>query len=206
MAPELLSPKKFGNKSAQPTKPADVYAFGMVIYEVLTGFRPFYDKEWQMYEIMYHVLSGGRPTKPDDLEQVGLGDGTWKLVEECWIEEPKGRPTVEKVFTHLTRVAASSTIVGPTPDVPRKFPEFESSGMCLLFLTGNNSHLELEDTIKLPPRRTASLTDLTISTNQLPTVATVGTLSPTSTVSTSSDRTLVSSGSSEASRLDGGDF
>lgn len=133
MAPELLSPKKFGFTSAQPTKPADIYAFGMVIYEVLTGFRPFYDKNWQIFEIMLHVLNGGRPTEPEDVEKVGLGDGTWKLVEECWTQKPQERPAVEKVFTHLKRVAESSTEVGPTPDVARKLPEFESSGLCLFF-------------------------------------------------------------------------
>ena len=46
MAPELLAPEKFGKKNSRPTQPADMYAFGMVIYEVLTGRDPFYDQTY----------------------------------------------------------------------------------------------------------------------------------------------------------------
>ena len=35
MAPELLVPSKFGLEKATPTMGADIYAMGMVIYQVL---------------------------------------------------------------------------------------------------------------------------------------------------------------------------
>jgi serine/threonine protein kinase len=34
MAPELLIPEEYGLKVCVPTKESDIYAFGMVIYEV----------------------------------------------------------------------------------------------------------------------------------------------------------------------------
>ena len=34
MSPELLVPEEFGQKGAKPTPQADIYAFGMVIYQV----------------------------------------------------------------------------------------------------------------------------------------------------------------------------
>lgn len=35
MAPELLAPSKFGLEKAVPTKEGDIYAFGLVILQVL---------------------------------------------------------------------------------------------------------------------------------------------------------------------------
>ena len=183
MAPELLLPKRFNRTSAQPTKPADIYAFGMVIFEVLTGFQPFCDRNLPGFEIVFHVADGGRPTKPENFEQIGFGDGTWELVKECWVEESESRPTIEQVLSHLTRVAASSTVVGPIPDIPYNRLESDPSSKRFMLLARNKSHLALEDTINLPRRMTASSDDL----------ATIGTASASRTVSASSNSTLASS-------------
>ena len=119
-APELLFPEKFNGWSTRPTRPADIYAFGMVIYEVLTGSQPFHEQEWAAHKAIYHVIIGARPTKPTDVEQIGFGDGTWELLEKCWIEESTRRPTIDQVLKHLTCVAAYSKIVDPTPHKPRE--------------------------------------------------------------------------------------
>ena len=119
MAPELLCPEIFKKSSSRPTQPADIYAFAMVIYEVLIGFQPFHEQKWGEFEIVYHVMTGVRPAKPADAWQIGFGNGTWELVETCWTEEPTKRPTIDQVLTHLTCIAASSMVVGPTPGKPR---------------------------------------------------------------------------------------
>ena len=85
MAPELLDPEKFGEKNSRPTKPADMYAFGMMVYEVLTGLDPFHDKkDVATLSLIRHIVNGARPAKPSDAGQIGFGDGTWELVKECW--------------------------------------------------------------------------------------------------------------------------
>jgi serine/threonine protein kinase len=38
MAPELLLPEQFGLPQSLPSKQSDVYALGMIIYEVSKGF------------------------------------------------------------------------------------------------------------------------------------------------------------------------
>jgi len=35
MAPELLNPSGFGLKNSNPTKKSDIYAFGVVTYQVI---------------------------------------------------------------------------------------------------------------------------------------------------------------------------
>ena len=110
MAPELLNPGKFGKTSSRPTQPADIYAFGMVIYEVLTGFDPFYDQRFGTFQLLCCAVGGARPTKPENAEEIGFGSGTWELVKECWREKSAKRPTVERVLAHLAHVSVSSEV------------------------------------------------------------------------------------------------
>ena len=110
MAPELLNPGKSGKTNSRPTQPADIYALGMVIYEVLTGFDPFFDQQYGTFQLVCLVVGGTRPTKPDNTEEIGFGNGTWELVKECWREKATKRPTVGRVLAHLARVSASSEV------------------------------------------------------------------------------------------------
>ena len=139
MAPELITPLKF-NSPGVPTKPADIYAFGMVILEVLTGTQPFHEKKWRPNEVTYYVAQGARPNKPSNAEQIGFGDGTWKLVEECWMEDPMERPEIKRVLAHLTRVAESGMVVDPTPEIADEDPPLlDATGEPLMFLSCNNT-------------------------------------------------------------------
>ena len=112
MAPELLVPEKFG-LDGRVSKQADVYAFGMVVYEVLTGRIPFAGEGRGIAEIVLRVMEGRRPIKPENAEDIGFGRGTWKLVERCWDENRDRRPTVEGISKHFKRVARTSQVVPP---------------------------------------------------------------------------------------------
>ena len=120
MAPELLYPKKFGLRTCRVSKQADIYAIGMVIYEVLTG-RPFRAENFQHPQIMTRIIEGKRPREPEKAEDIGFGGGTWELVQQCWHQDREERPTVEKVSEHFQRVAGTSLIVPPG----RTIPDFE---------------------------------------------------------------------------------
>ena len=107
MAPELFQ------KSAKPSQEADVYAFGMVVYEVVTGTRPF--KQHKMVELPMLTTQGLRPAKPEDPVAVGFGSGTWEFIEKCWDRSCEERPTAGAAVEHFDRVAATSMDVDPGP-------------------------------------------------------------------------------------------
>ena len=116
MAPELLYPSKFGLSFCKVSKQADIYAFGIVVYEVLTGRPPFQMR--RQAEIVLLVVEGKRPTKPENAGDIGFGGGTWEFIQQCWDQDRGERPTVDQVSEHFKRVAANSSIVPPGPTTP----------------------------------------------------------------------------------------
>jgi serine/threonine protein kinase len=73
------------------TTAVDVYGFGMVCYELLTGHMPF---QWEgVLRADYDaVLSGRRPKLPDY-----LSPGMTQLLLKCWHQDPCQRPTWDEI-------------------------------------------------------------------------------------------------------------
>ncbi|KAH7557856.1 hypothetical protein JRO89_XS11G0229600 [Xanthoceras sorbifolium] len=88
MAPELLS-----GSSSKVSEKVDVFSFGIVLWEILTGEEPYANMH-------YGAIIGGivnnslRPTIPS------FCDAEWtRLMEECWAPNPAVRPS----FTEIAR-------------------------------------------------------------------------------------------------------
>jgi serine/threonine protein kinase len=127
MAPELLL------EDAEASKEADMYAFGMVVYEVLTGTLPFGSR--RVVALPMLTLQGSRPSEPEDPVAIGFGQGTWQFAERCWDEDPKKRPTARKAQEHFGCVARTSKVVDPGPTIPvhepvNAIPERSSRDLC----------------------------------------------------------------------------
>jgi serine/threonine protein kinase len=110
MAPERLN-------GGALRKPCDIYAFGMVIYEVNSGLTLFLyikssiSNQVQTKEIPLASLSivsyiefkdliirqDIRPERPEDDEAPQMTDALWQLAERCWTKLPAARPKADTV-------------------------------------------------------------------------------------------------------------
>jgi len=99
MSPELLDPERFGLKGSHPTKEADCYALGMVVYEVLSGRTPFSPSKAPV--VIWMVLDGRRPGRPQGDEGKLFTDVVWGVLELCWEPQPNKRTSIKNVLQGL---------------------------------------------------------------------------------------------------------
>lgn len=96
MAPEVINSDHYNTK-------ADVYAFGILMYEVLLGKRAYDSlmhgkKKLNMFQLKKKVSEGLRPEiKPGDIK-----NSFQTLIEKCWSENPKERPTFSEIYKKLS--------------------------------------------------------------------------------------------------------
>jgi serine/threonine protein kinase len=81
------------------TTAADVYGFGMVCYELLTGHIPFQCEDVRRTDYDA-VLSGRRPKLPDY-----LSPRMTQLLLKCWHHDPCQRPTWDEIRETLYKLA-----------------------------------------------------------------------------------------------------
>ncbi|KZO99047.1 kinase-like protein, partial [Calocera viscosa TUFC12733] len=100
-APELLLPEDHGLTLESSFMPAgDVYAFGMVIYEIYTGWKPFCHIR-NAVRIPISIAGGERPPRPgpeSDAAKRGLGDAMWDIALHCWSGNWKERPSAQELI------------------------------------------------------------------------------------------------------------
>jgi serine/threonine protein kinase len=87
MAPELLSDAEYG-------PPVDVYAYGMILYEMYTEKVPFSGLErMRIYRMV--VDEQQRPDLPNPGSHIGV------LIQQCWAHNAPERPTFEAIYAQF---------------------------------------------------------------------------------------------------------
>ncbi|KAF2073598.1 hypothetical protein CYY_005087 [Polysphondylium violaceum] len=94
MAPEVI-------KGQQYTESCDVYAFGIILWELYTRLQPYDGVSNWTIPVM--VDRGERPKIPSDCPTDYA-----KLVKTCWTDSPKKRPTFNEI--HLTLLQFKSKL------------------------------------------------------------------------------------------------
>ncbi|XP_054812013.1 uncharacterized protein LOC129313126 isoform X2 [Prosopis cineraria] len=98
MAPELLN-----GSSNKVSEKVDVFSFGIVLWEILTGEEPYANMH-------YGAIIGGivnntlRPTIPSNC------DLEWRtLMEQCWAPNPAARPSFSEITSRLRVMSAAAS-------------------------------------------------------------------------------------------------
>ncbi|GJM87248.1 hypothetical protein PR202_ga03184 [Eleusine coracana subsp. coracana] len=99
MAPELLS-----GKSNMVSEKIDVYSFGIVMWELLTGEEPYSDM--RAAEIIGGIVNDSlRPRIPS------WCDPEWKaLMQSCWASDPADRPAFTDISQRLRKMAVAMNV------------------------------------------------------------------------------------------------
>nr|POF05612.1 putative serine/threonine-protein kinase [Quercus suber] len=99
MAPELLN-----SEDNMVTEKVDVYSFGIVMWELLTGEEPF--AKMRSEELIAGIIKGDlRPEIPN------WCDPAWRsLMESCWSSDPNSRPAFSEIAKELRTMSAALNI------------------------------------------------------------------------------------------------
>lgn len=90
MAPETIERGKF-------SPAGDVWSFGVVLWELATGKRPFADMTAAAAAVA--IAKGQRLPRPAD-----IGDDMWALMQSCWHTDPHKRPTMTQIVAQLQQM------------------------------------------------------------------------------------------------------
>ncbi|GMI22217.1 hypothetical protein TrCOL_g2995 [Triparma columacea] len=104
-APEVIE----GGFSALSLK-ADVYAFGIIIWECLTQKRPWDGKTDG--QIIKAIVKEQRPDVSDDMNK-----DLRALMESCWSEDPKDRPHFDEIVKRLEAVTPTKKVLRTSSNV-----------------------------------------------------------------------------------------
>jgi serine/threonine-protein kinase len=107
--PYYMSPEQVRGEPA--TDSMDIYAFGILLFELLTGQKPV---EGDTLERLFYAILN-EPLKPEPMVQAGVPAPIIDLVLRCTAKKPEGRPrSFTEVIAELERVTRKEAVPAPT--------------------------------------------------------------------------------------------
>lgn len=88
IAPETFLDLRYNEKT-------DVYSFGILMYEILTGLNAF--RGYSMHQICYAITCVNKRLKFN----TPIKNSLQNLIERCWSQDPNNRPTFNEIFNEV---------------------------------------------------------------------------------------------------------
>ncbi|XP_052208827.1 uncharacterized protein LOC127812471 isoform X2 [Diospyros lotus] len=117
-APEVLAEQEQhgGSCSSKYTEKADVYSFGMLCFEILTGKTPFEEAHLQEDTVARNIRAGERPLFP-----YASPKSLVNFTRKCWQAEPTQRPSFPAIC-RILRYIKKYLVINPNLGQPESPP------------------------------------------------------------------------------------
>ncbi|KAG9398908.1 hypothetical protein AC1031_013992 [Aphanomyces cochlioides] len=93
-----MSPEHY-SESRKVTKKADIWSFGMTLWEILCNETPFSNCSEHEFKEEIFKSEEDRPAKPEGLDREL--EPLWTLITKCWQLTPQDRPTADEIVEDL---------------------------------------------------------------------------------------------------------
>ena len=102
-APEIL----LGKGRSGYSEKSDVYSFAVLIWEAYSTYAMMpYERIPDDEEVSRRKLKGEKLEKPKNCD-----DATWKLMLQCWMDQPDDRPTFQEIHSAIQNMGNSRSIL-----------------------------------------------------------------------------------------------
>jgi hypothetical protein len=115
-APEVLDGEKY-------TKSADVYSYGVILWEILARRVPFSSVGDRMSTFMAFVIKGKREPIPVNAPAILA-----RMTAECWAQEPEQRPTMAQVVGSLKESPVTDDIAAASEQMDKTAGGMSAAG------------------------------------------------------------------------------
>ena len=96
--PPFIEPQCFIDNTYRRDKRSDIYSLGNLLWEISSGCTPF--KSFSQYIIPSKILAGEREPPIE-----GTSSKYIELYKQCWDNDPKKRPNIQKVLDILDQIS-----------------------------------------------------------------------------------------------------